>query len=277
MDSKSDSKIVFGKYGCHCSVGNILDYDLNIYGAVQVFANVPQTGAPILAKNIENITSIAKKCRLYIHTPYVERFKEDEKNLQKSYDYLDIATKVGAVGLVYHIPKAPIADIVSIIDRLVFIKHKLSSNVKILMEQPAYKAGANTYEQPEKLNKLIKACSKFRVEDLGFVLDTAHIYASGVDIRDYKVASDYLNKIEEFNRIDLLHLNGNEIKNDVCKDKHTVPLSDADKIWGGIEWSDSGCKAFFSKFIANGKDVIFEVKQDHQIAEVYEMLRSSSK
>lgn len=271
----ASSVVKRGSFGCHCNVGNVGNYDLKLYGAVQVFTQVPQTGANVAKHNLINIKDLAQKCRLYVHTPYVERFKLDEKNVAKTKTYMENAMMVGAIGLVYHLPKAPIDEIVAIIDRLVLVKHELKSNVKILMEQPAYKAGENTYEVPVKLNKLIKACSKFRTEDLGFVLDTAHIYAAGVDIRDYKTANEYLAGIEEFNRIDLLHLNGNEIKNDICKDKHAVPFANADQIWNGLTWSQSGCKAFFSKFIAAGKDVIFEVKADKQIDDIWNMLKSA--
>lgn len=276
MDLKETKRIVnYGCVGCHCSVNEIDNYDTKFFETVQVFTRVPNTSAKIKSTNLEKVKELTKRVKnLYIHTPYVERMK-NEKHSEEMYIEADA---VGAKGLVYHLPKAEIKDIIPLIKTLVNIKQRNKGKCKILMEQPAYKAEANlTYETPAKFDALIDACAEFSKDDLGFVLDTAHIYAAGVELKTFNEAKTYLNSIKNFDRIDLLHLNGNCIHNNTCKDKHAVPFSFEDKIWNGVKYKDSGCRAFIIKFLKHGKDIIFEVKQDSQISEIVNLINIITK
>lgn len=272
MSDKKDCKTnnTPGLIGCHCSINELHNYDTKFFQIVQVFTRVPQTGAKIKATNLEKIKEFTKQVKnLYIHTPYVERMK----NAKLSEEMYIEADSVGAKGLVYHLPKDEIKNIIPLIKTLIDIKRRNNGKCKILMEQPAYKATATTtYETPVKLDALIEACSEFSKNDLGFVLDTAHIYAAGVELKTLNEAKTYINSIKNFDRIDLLHLNGNCVHNDICKDKHAVPFSDEDKIWNGIAYKDSGCRAFIVKFMRYGKDIIFEVKKDDQIEEIVSLI-----
>jgi endonuclease IV len=271
MSDEKKVKQEHGEVGCHCSVNELDAYDTKVFKTVQVFIRVPNTSAKIKATNLQKVKDFVSQVKnLYVHTPYVERF-QDEKRSEEMYIEAD---QIGAKGLVYHLPKDEIKNIIPIIKTLVDIKLRNKGKCKILMEQPAYKATPNTtYESPAKLDALIDACAEFSHDDLGFVLDTAHIYAAGVNLRTLEEAKTYLNSIKNFNRIDLLHLNGNCVHNAICKDKHAVPFSTEDKIWNGIPYLESGCRAFIVKFIKSNKDIIFEVKKDYQIDEILMFLQ----
>ena len=276
MDSKDikqpKPQVTAGVVGCHCSINELDIYDTTFFETIQVFTRIPNTAAKIKASNLERIKEFTKKVKhLYVHTPYVERV-QDAKRSEEMYIEAD---KVGAKGLVYHLPKDEIKNIIPMIKTLVDIKRRNNGKCKILMEQPAYKATATTtYESPEKLDALIDACQEFSHDDLGFVLDTAHIYAAGVELKTLDEAKTYLNSIKNFDRVDLLHLNGNCVHNNICKDKHAVPFSPDDKIWGNVAYKDSGCRAFIVKFLKHGKDIIFEVKNHGQIQEIVNLIRS---
>jgi endonuclease IV len=260
------------RIGYHCKLSQISSYDLTLYKTVQVFTEVPQSGRKIKPVNLEKIKTFSATIgNLFVHTPYVERFQNEEWSRQ----YIMSAKYVNAKGLVYHIPKENIETVVGIIKKLVKLKHECKSNVKILMEQPAYVPTADsTYETPAKLNKLIAACSDISKEDLGFVLDTAHIYAAGVNITSRSAAKAYLIEIKEFDRIDLLHLNGNSHDCKAgCRDIHAIPFSKEDKIWGSVVPKKAGFTEFLTRFLKANKDVIFEIKDKHDPKDIKKMIR----
>ena len=53
-------------------------------------------------------------------------------------------------------------------------------------------------------------------------------------------------------------------------DKHTPPLGKNDKIWGGMKYEESGCRAFVEWYLKIGSDVILET--NHLLKESMDFL-----
>jgi sugar phosphate isomerase/epimerase len=121
-----------------------------------------------------------------------------------------------------------------------------------------------TFETPIKLNKLISELIAIDAYDSnighnsnighgssdeesqswwGICVDTAHLWALGQDIQTKQSMRDWLNAIEHKNKIMIFHLNGSRRDISTGKDEHAIAFAHDDKLWYGIEPSDSGVAA----------------------------------
>lgn len=141
---------------------------------------------------------------------------------------LEICDEIGAKGLVVHLARKPPDEIADMIPKLL----KSSPKTRLFLEIESYKADDNTYETTAKISRLVekivaKGVSK---EAFGICIDTAHIWAAGVDISDYSSMRLYIENIKQ-NEVELMvHLNDQIWALGSGRDEH-APLAYG-TIWG---------------------------------------------
>lgn len=209
------------------------------FTACQVFTMVPQK-IQVVKFNIEELAEVIKreKINLYIHTSYlVSPWSEKAYNLYFSLVQLRQQVNLGAQGVVFHLPKAEPREIVKGLHKLIKKKPLMS---KIFLENRALKPhSTNSYETPEKLNQLMDFMLKTIPEsEINFVIDTAHLYCSGIALRTYEDAHIWFSKLKHPHLIKLIHLNGNSSK--TFSDRHSIAFGKKDLIWHGIDFKSSG-------------------------------------
>lgn len=228
----------------------------------QIFTHGPRS-KKLNNIDISGLKKLSKDNSIYVHSTYFTSWKEDK--FDHIIDQLVTSEMINANGWVIHLPKQPPEFVIPIVKKMLqFVK-----NTKILLEVRSIAPSGNlSYETPDKLINLIKMLEKFTSsKHVGLVIDTAHIYASKVDIREYKSAKDYLSQLVKYKEwFSLLHLNGNFYPNIRAGDKHVVPFHDHDQIWRGISFKKSGLRAFLEFY----NDIIIEL--DHHCKEPREFL-----
>lgn len=233
---------------------------------VQIFTHGPRSKAET---KMDKKTLGELKTRIYVHATYLTYLsKENEKHIL---DQLNVCKQINACGLVIHLPKRAPSYIAENVD--ILVKHK--PKTKIILEMTAVIPDSTSYESPEKLLNLIKLLEDRGItsEQVGFCIDTSHIYAGKMEIRSYADAKKYISKLEhKANWFQLLHLNGNKYDNTKCsKDHHAVPFSSEDMIWGKIPFDKSGCLAFVEWY--KNKDIILECHEiDTEARKMHKLL-----
>jgi endonuclease IV len=241
------------------------------FSAVQIFTFNPRTSNKPIKMDYKSVKSECEKnnLRLYIHASYIIPWKNVDITTYLIKEELKVAQLVGAKGIVVHLPKETISSIMPFIISL----NKLTEFTPLIyLEFKALKSDINkTYETIEKFNKLSKALEDNKIDPkkIQICLDSAHLYSSGVnEVKLFGTAEKYLDSLSK-TYIGLIHLNGNEFDNkEKARDKHAIPFDSKDKIWGGIKFEESGCKAFMNYAIKNNIDYILEIKDSHSLDEV---------
>ena len=220
--------------------------------------------------------------RLYVHSTYLTNPWGDVKknrSLAHTIDQFRIARDIGARGVVLHIPKIDAKDVVagmrSLVNALLINNIELNDNFRIILEMKAVKShNTKSYESPDKINNLIDELkeAKLTTAEIGICIDTAHIYAGKAKIKTYHDTKKYIKKLNN-DWIYLLHLNGNEYDSKKrAGDKHAIPLSKEDKIWGNSTYKNSGCRAFLEYAQKLDIDVILEAKAHHTNEQIKKFL-----
>jgi endonuclease IV len=229
-------------------------------GCVQFFTHGPRNKQETKL-NYNKLKNISKEINIYVHSSYPTGWNSPKH----VYEQLDVCDKIGSSGLVIHLPKNTPKFICPKVKE--WLEHK--AKTKILLEVRSIRPCENkSYETPEKIINLIETLKKYGItsENVGIVIDTAHIYIGYAPIREYKETNNFLNKFNDYKEwFPLLHLNGNMYDAKVrAGDKHIIPLDDEDKIWNNIRYEDSGCFAFIEWFLNNDSDIILEVPHNIQ-------------
>lgn len=246
----------------------------------QIFTHGPRSKnrTNIIYSDVKNINS-----KLYVHSSYITNPWGDIKKsreLSHTIDQFLVGQYINAKGVVLHIPKIDPVEVAMgtkiIADELKKNGVSLNNNYRIILEMKALKAHpTKSYENPKKINRLIKNLKKLKLthREVGICIDTAHIYASQAQIRKYDETLKYLSELNN-NWIYLIHLNGNEYDSKLrAGDKHAIPLSKEDKLWGKTTYKNSGCRAFLEYAKKNKIDVIIEAKSHHKKTQILYFLR----
>jgi endonuclease IV len=228
--------------------------DVEKYGinCVQIFTHGPQN---FKENNLdyEEIKEYCKDINIYSHSAYLSVFiwniKSNEHNkLSLIKMQLSSIKKCGGSQVVLHISKKSpetVADIMNLLKPII-----KQTKTKLLLEMVASKSDKNlTYETPEKINNLIEKISQITGDNpnksnwYGFCIDTAHIYASGVDISTNEKMQYWFDNLKYPKMINMIHLNGSYSNMGSGKDKHCIAMIKDDKIWGNLEPKKSGVNA----------------------------------
>lgn len=191
---------------------------------------------------------------------------------------LKVCQESGITGLVIHLPKLPVSEVMKYIDRL--FNHE-TPDVKIYFETPAVKPTESYYETPLKLATLFSAIrTKLdpNLDKFGLCIDSAHLWTCGIDLQSYDAAAAWLQDLESKSAIIppksiMFHLNDSLKLRGVGPDTHANLA--VGKIWE--KYSDniekSGLRAFTDYAQRHESIVILERKPKEALKKDYLILR----
>ncbi len=200
---------------------------------VQIFTHGPRGKQPI---NLDYDALSKLPVDIYVHGAYVTAGVWSHlsyiRHIAKN---LEVCQRIGAKGFIIHLPKQPPRQVA---DTMRHISKKIKSTVPILLEISAMRSDANTYETPEKINAL---CDAMPNMNWGICIDTAHLWAAGIDLSIDMSWTRWFHALSPaaVARVKLIHLNGAQAVNFATgNDRHMVPLSADDAIWGKLDHGD---------------------------------------
>lgn len=164
---------------------------------------------------------------------------------------MEIAMSIGAAGIIVHLGKNTISNL-GVINRFIPGKVGVGGIPRtfpvIYLEINSTKPGPNSFETPAKLRALFAAAALTvkREITLGLVIDTAHLYACGINIADSRVVDKWIAEItsviKEYKIPVILHLNDCKTPLGCGKDIHAY-------IGAGLIWrSDTKTLGMFIEF-----------------------------
>ena len=231
------------KFGAHVSIAGgfanaperAADLGCEIF---QIFSRSPRGGkAPTIEKetikSFDNALKQHKQSAVYIHTPYFINFASSNKKIshgsvQIVRDELERANLLEANGIMTHLGSAkdctPKEAIKKTAQGIAKVLSGYKGSAKLMLELSAG-AGAVIGASFEDMAEIIKQAEKIlkKKNCIYVCLDTAHIFASGYDLRDKKSADNTFksfDKIIGLKRLLLLHGNDSKVGIGEKKDRH---------------------------------------------------------
>lgn len=266
------------KFGSHVSIAGGIDKapgrakELGCE-CFQIFSRSPRGGkAPELTEEL--VGSFKKACAehgftdYYIHTPYYINFASAKKELRESAsviirEELERARTIGARHIMTHLGSSKDTDRK---DAVKMVAGGLSKAIDgtdlpglLLLENTAGQ-GATIGDTFEELAEILRLIGD---PEIGICIDTAHLLASGYDIRTPEALEETLSAISQtvgLDRVKLIH--GNDSKADLGerKDRH-------EHIGRGKVGLD-GFKAILSRPELKNLDMIVELPPDKVAADI---------
>ena len=216
----------------HHSLSQSLADKLPVYAkSAQVFLLNPMSGQSITAEeDIAAIKEYIKKTKKTViaHGSYAN-IPWSSKSVEMIRQEFALCYKAGISGLIVHLGAKTNANIDEVIDSLAQIKSKYLENIVLWLEINSHKQDENTFETPEKINKLfrrIMAKTDGSALLCGLCIDTAHLWACGTSMATYSSAKTFLTKLDTLIPI-MFHLNdsteefgsGKDIHAQLCEGK----------------------------------------------------------
>lgn len=237
----------------HATYEDALTAMTGAYGAkaFQIFLTNPRSITAVKMNHARLTEAIAQQdLHMYVHASYICRpwgkLDSVAASLKSLRDDVAQCAQMGGRGVVVHLP----AKVSNIADSL----SRLAPTDNILLEPIATKA-ADNYSSPKILAQLPhKIC-----------VDTAHLWSMGVNMRRQKVVIDWFAEMGD--RVGLIHLNGSFVLIGSGKDKHAVPFSKDDRIWGKTKYAGSSCEYIVNYARARNIDMIIENNIDTDAAD----------
>jgi len=261
------------KIGCHVSIaGGIVNAPQRAAElgceVFQMFSRSPQGGpAPKLTSDIiKNFKEEMEKWgqeNCYIHAPYYINFASSDKAIRSASarvvrEELERGSLIDSRYVMFHPGSAKDMDrkdaLKTIAEGVARVMNGYKGSTELLLEISAG-AGNVMGDTFEELTEIIRLSSY----DLGICLDSAHIFASGYDIKSkegFKKTVEIIKKTVGIERIKLIHANDSKIELGGRKDRHDH-IGDG-KI--GREGFINLVSVFKCDFIAETKDD--KVKED---------------
>lgn len=276
--------------GKHRTICNALRDNLDSgWTAAQIFTHGPRSRqrTKIDIAQVQSLLREYKAVTLYVHSSYpttifgnLAKPEVNPRAVIHLVEQADVAIQLNDAPLIVHLPRRKI-DLV--VDALVACEEAgLDSKATILLEMPAMKSCSDSFETPEKLDKLLRAMEGAKLRSkYGICLDTAHVWAAGVDLTTYETTQKYLTELGKLRykgkrALQLLHVNGTNINLGGGRDVHIVPGAKADKIWGDIPYEKSGLCAILEYARESKTDIIYEVKEGRTDLNALDILKSRS-
>lgn len=189
--------------------------------SAQIFVLNPRNGKDLLtdedAVEVKKLVD-ATKLRLIVHGCYIahpfgEKAAQALHLIKKE---LAWCNSIGAEGFVIHLPRRDADQIASLYPHL--LAHRGAT--KIFLEIESMKATDHTYETPEKLRNLYAKLLPID-PDVGLCVDTAHMWSSGVDDREYAPVKSWIDAVEAIGiRHIMFHLNDSNRQRGSGQDNH---------------------------------------------------------
>jgi endonuclease IV len=279
MESKGTGAFLVGTHTCKGKHKDISDaISTNFATAPSVATQIFTHGPHSLNANkidIAAVRALARRVKIYVHEPYrAHIFKGDPKMMDAMVNVFEVAAACGSSGVVVHLPRAKVETVIEHVSTLMKQLEEKKIDVPLILETPSNKAHPTmSWESPKKLQRLTSAlrAANLGCERVGICIDTAHIFAGGAQIKTREEALAYLSDVP-MERVHLFHLNGNEYEGR-AGDKHAIPCSPPDKIWGGKKYKESGCFEFVEWARSYKIPVIFEDKPHHSRDDTYKFIQ----
>jgi len=167
-----------------------------------------------------------------------DNFREAKRRAAVAHlkDQLETCEKIGAMGLVVHLPRKPVETVIEAL-QVPSVKSVLDEcKVPILLEMVPVKDGSNSdkaYVTPDQINCLVDSLDFLDASTWGICVDTAHLWGAGVDVTKAAQTREWLANIEHPEMIKLMHLNGSAKATwDSGRDEHYIAFGPDDDIWG---------------------------------------------
>ncbi|MEK7487956.1 MAG: deoxyribonuclease IV [Patescibacteria group bacterium] len=224
-------------FGAHVSIAGGIDkaperaadFGCEVF---QIFSRSPQGGPPpaltdeLVKQFQENIKKYGQK-EFYVHTPYIINLASAEKRIEESSvrlikEDLTRASTLGARYVMTHVGSAKDGDKgearVKIAENLKKVLDG-AHTAELLIEMSAGAGGiiGDTFED------LAFFMHELRGHAIGICFDTAHMFASGYDIRDdvhVKETLDTFDRIVGLTHLKLSHCNDSKVGLGEKKDRH---------------------------------------------------------
>jgi endonuclease IV len=196
---------------------------------------------------------LEKHIKIFPHASYISagiwHVKEENINDNKSMmwlrhvaDHLIIAKQLSAKGVVFHLPRHTIEEVVKTMKALSISKelHNHNKFPPIVLECPASRPDPNlTYETAVKLNNLVKTlhANKDINVNWNICIDTCHLFAGGMNFSEVSIWNQYEHNLYNItkSKLKVIHLNGAERSNYATgKDGHVIPMARDDALWGHL-------------------------------------------
>lgn len=275
------------KFGCHVSIASGIDKAPGRARALgcecfQIFSRSPRGGkpAPLTDSLVASFKDSCAKFGLsdyFIHTPYYINLASEKPALRASSiriirEELERGTVIGAKYIMTHLGSSKGIDRAVAVGRVVegvaaILEDSGGLTTELLLENTAGQGETIGDSFPE----LARIINEIKNPRLGICLDTAHLLASGYDIRT-KAAVD--KTLDEFSslidpaRIKLLHGNDSKIPLGEKKDRH--------EHIGEGKIGTAGFEAIVNHPLLKGLDMIVEIPPE-EVEKDIELLKSLRK
>jgi len=213
----SDSVLRAKEIGCEC---------------MQIFANPPQRWNPIPIPD-EEVNRFLKLQENYqiepviVHSIYLVNFASTnpffyEQSIKSLIDDMNKASQLNALGANTHLGSTKGGEFKDCLPKITQAIRQIlaaTSNVNFIIENSAG-AGNIMGDTLTEIGQIIKELDRGRVKVL---IDTAHAFESGYDIRTRAGLEDFLGELEQEIGLDLLvgfHLNDSKTPLDSKRDRH---------------------------------------------------------
>ncbi len=271
------------KFGAHVSIAGGIDKAperARLLGCecFQIFTRSPRGGKPpMLDKSLAD--SFLESCRshsladYYIHTPYYINLASDNKELRRSSaaiirEELERGSMLGAKYVMTRLGSSRGIDRAVAVGRVIegitgILAGSDSLSTELLLENTAGQ-GETIGDTFEELARILNEVGNAR---LGICLDTAHLIASGYDIRTESSLGgtlDALRSVIDPERVKLIHGNDSRAGLGEKKDRH-------EHIGKGMIGKE-GFKAVLGDPILNKLDMIVEIPPE-EVAPDIEILK----
>jgi len=226
------------KFGAHVSIAGGIDkapkraHDLGCE-CFQIFSRSPRGGKPPELRD-ELVKSFLDECskynitEYYIHTPYYINLCSEKKDLRNSSiaiikEELKRGSTLGVKYAMTHLGSSKDTGrklaVKLIIESLQKVMNNGDFSTQLLLENTAGQ-GATVGDSFEELADILEGLREF---DIGVCIDTAHLFASGYDIRSKEALNETLSIISNsigLEHIKLFHGNDSKVGLGERKDRH---------------------------------------------------------
>src|SRR3989344_9398545 len=160
----------------------------------QIFAMGPRNAnINVTAKDTEFFRTMSDEgYRIIVHGSYLDApwGKKSAAAIGLIKKEFKVCEVLGAYGMIIHLPQLSPTNILPVLNQLLAAKHP---RLILYLEVGSVKATADTYETPEKIAALFAGITD---RSVGFCVDTAHLWSSGVDISTRDLAEVWIRKFK---------------------------------------------------------------------------------
>ncbi|OGN00521.1 MAG: hypothetical protein A3B91_01080 [Candidatus Yanofskybacteria bacterium RIFCSPHIGHO2_02_FULL_41_29] len=232
------------KIGCHVSIAggiwnapkNAADLGCEVF---QMFTRSPQGGpAPKIDKEVvRQFKEEMKKWNqgdCYIHAPYYINFASAKKTIREAsvrivIEELERGSLIGAKYVITHLGSSKDLSCEEALDSTKYaiaqIVEKYKGSTQLLLEISAGAGNVmgDTFEELHQILEYVKEQNVMMYHNIGICLDSAHMFASGYDIKTKDGFNSTLKIIKEtvgLKKIRVIHANDSKVDLGERKDRH---------------------------------------------------------